>query len=202
LNALIRIPEEFGKRIPYLQLISDKVNDNKMLIKLIGAFSMIVGGLLGMYTGVLLSSYAARPLWNTSMLSMLFLTSGLSSAAAFVHLVAREEDERRMLAKADNAFLISEIIILALILVGFLSSTQVQIDGVKMFLGGEYTVLFWVFVVGMGIVIPLIIQMAAVTNKIRHTAFAPIFVMIGGLLLRFAFVFAGQASQWSTAVFK
>ena len=33
--------------------------------------------LLGMYTGILLSAFNARPLWNTSVLGILFLTSGL-----------------------------------------------------------------------------------------------------------------------------
>jgi formate-dependent nitrite reductase membrane component NrfD len=202
MNALIRIPDEIGERFSFLRKISDKINDHKFMVKLIGAFSMFTGGILGMYTGVLLSSFVARPAWNSSMLWALFLISGLSSAAAFVHLVGRDEDERRMLAKADNGFLITEILIILLMIVGFLSSTQVQIEAVKLFLGGSLSAVFWVFVVGMGIIIPLIIQIAAVNNKIQHTPVAPVMVMLGGLLLRFVVVFAGQASHWSSSVFK
>ncbi|MFH1049374.1 MAG: NrfD/PsrC family molybdoenzyme membrane anchor subunit [bacterium] len=202
MNAFIRIPDEMGERFKFLKIISDKINSHKFMVKFIGALSMGTGGFLGMYTGVLLSSFAARPLWNTSMLWALFLVSGLSSAAAFVHLVGKDEDERKMLAKADNGFLILELMIMFLLFAGFLSSSQIQIDAAGLFLGGSYTAVFWVFVVGMGIVIPLIIQLAAVNNKIHHVPLAPVMVIIGGLLLRFVIVYAGQASGWSTAVFK
>ena len=53
------------------------------------------GGLLGIYTGVLLSALGARPLWNSALLGPLFLVSGLSSAAAFVHMVARDRGRAR-----------------------------------------------------------------------------------------------------------
>jgi formate-dependent nitrite reductase membrane component NrfD len=61
---------------------------------------------------------------------------------------------------------------------------------------------FWVFVVGMGIVIPLIIQLLAVNHKIKHTPIAPIMVIIGGLILRFVIVAAGQYSHYLNAHFK
>ena len=35
---------------------------------------------LGMYTGILLSAFNARPFWNSSILGPLFLTSGLSAS--------------------------------------------------------------------------------------------------------------------------
>jgi len=43
---------------------------------------LIYGIILGIYTGILLSAFNARPLWNTSILGPLFLTSGLSAGAA------------------------------------------------------------------------------------------------------------------------
>ena len=162
----------------------------------VGPGYLKVGGILGIYTGILLSSFAARPAWNSSMLWILFLMSGLSSAAAFIHMISKDEEESRMLAKADNSFLVAEMIIILLMFVGFLSSSQTQSIAVKMYLGGDFTAIFWVFVVGMGILIPLIIQFAAVNNKISHTAIAPVMVMLGGLILRFVIVFAGQASHF------
>ncbi|MGC9343896.1 MAG: NrfD/PsrC family molybdoenzyme membrane anchor subunit, partial [Bacteroidales bacterium] len=47
------------------------------------AWMMIISSvILGMYTGILFSAFNARPLWNTSVLGPLFLTSGLSTGAA------------------------------------------------------------------------------------------------------------------------
>ncbi len=149
-----------------------------------------------MYTGILLSALGARPLWNSSMLWFLFLLSGLSSAAAFVHLISKNKEESVMLAKADNYFIMSEIVVLFLIIIGFLNSTRIHIQSIQLLLNGPYASFFWVFVVGTGMIIPLFIQSLAVRHKIKHTPVAPIMVIIGGLLLRFVIIYAGQFSHW------
>jgi formate-dependent nitrite reductase membrane component NrfD len=61
---------------------------------------------------------------------------------------------------------------------------------------GPFASSFWVFVIALGIVIPLIIQLLAVNHKIQHTPVAPIMVIVGGLILRFVIVAAGQYSSW------
>jgi len=202
LNAFTRLPDWFKVKFPKAETISARITGHPFVVKMIGVMSMIVGGLLGMYTGVLLSSFGARPAWNSSMLWILFLVSGLSSAAAFIHMVAREREERELLAKADNGFLVFELFIFMLLLIGFLSSSQVHIDAAMLFISGPFAAVFWVFVIGIGIVIPLIIQILAVNHKINHTPVAPIMVMLGGLLLRFVIVSAGQYSTWPTIFFK
>ncbi|MBM2814800.1 MAG: Molybdopterin oxidoreductase, Psr/Psh family, PsrC-like rane anchor subunit [Ignavibacteria bacterium] len=201
-NTLIKLPHWLSKIFPILKKLSEKINNNLSLIKFAGLFSMVIGTALGMYTGILLSTLSARPLWNSSMLWFLFLVSGLSSAAALIHMIAKDTEERVMLAKTDNFLLFSELIIIFLFIIGLITSTQVHIDAAKLFLGGDYTVAFWVFVVFGGIVIPLIIQSAAVRGRIHHTPIAPIMVIVGGLILRFVIVYAGQASHWTTKVLK
>ena len=84
--------------------------------RVIAVANMVLGVVLGIYTGILLSALGARPLWNSAILGPLFLVSGLSSAAAFVHLVARHAEEREMLAKSDNVFLAIELFVSALFL--------------------------------------------------------------------------------------
>jgi len=195
--ALIKPFPPLLKFVPSIGKLSSFVNNRPKLIKAVSTSSMIVGAMLGMYTGVLLSTFAARPLWNSSMLWVLFLVSGLSSAAAFIHLVAKNADESRMLAKADNGLLILELLIIFLIIIGFLGSTQIHQDAVNILLSGNYAAAFWVLVVFIGIVIPLTIQLFAVNEKISHTAIAPILVIAGGLALRFIIVNAGQYSSWS-----
>jgi len=195
-NILMRIPSSIGEKIPFLKNLSDKIKERPLLIKNIGVLNMFLGGLLGMYTGILLSSLGARPLWNTSILWLLFLTSGLSGAAAFVHLIAKNVKERELLAKADNGFLVFELFVIAIMIIGLLTSSQVKIDAALLILNGQFAATFWVFVIGIGIIIPLIIQLLAVNHKIHHTAIAPIMVIAGGLILRFVIVAAGQHSSW------
>ena len=140
-----------------------------MLIKNLGVITMFFGAGIGLYTGVLLSSLGARPLWSSSILWLLFLISGLSGAAAFVHVIAKNVHERELLAKADNAFLIIELFIIGLFIIGLKTATEVQASAANLLLTGPYASTFWVFVIGMGILVPLFIQLLAVNHKIHHT---------------------------------
>jgi protein NrfD len=189
------------EKISFIKKVSEYFSKHPYLIKNIGITNMILGGMLGIYTGILLSSLVARPLWNSSILGMLFLVSGLSSAAAFVHMIAKDKYERELLAKADNGFLVIELFVILLFFIGLFTSTQVHINAANLLLSGSYAPVFWVFVIGLGIVIPLFIQSLAVNHKIQHTPVAPILVILGGLLLRFVIVEAGQYSTWITSTF-
>jgi formate-dependent nitrite reductase membrane component NrfD len=193
-NFLLRVPPLLGPG--KLRDLSERLIRHEMFVKWTGALNMLLGALLGVYTGILLSTLGARPLWNSAMLGPLFLTSGLSAAAALVHMIARDRSERELLAKADNAFLITELMLIGLLFIGLATATRVHIGAAELFFGGPYTAVFWVLVVGMGIVVPLIVQLLAVNHKIRHTPLAPLAVIIGGVLLRFVIVYAGQHSTW------
>jgi len=198
-NLLMGPPQFLVNKFPKVNNLTNYIHKHPRLIQNIGVANMLLGGLLGVYTGVLLSTMGSRPLWNTSILWVLFLVSGLSTAAAFVHMIAKNVKERELLAKADNGFLTIEIFVIALMLIGLLTSTQVHINAAMLLINGSYAPVFWVFVVGMGIIIPLIIQLLAVNHKIKHTPIAPIMVILGGLILRFVIVSAGQYSHWLNA---
>jgi protein NrfD len=193
---LLRVPAGLRRRFPALAALSDGLNARLPLVRSIAAANLVLGGMLGIYTGVLLSALGARPLWNSALLGPLFLTSGLSSAAALVHMLARDREESELLARADNRFLQAELVLIALFLVGLVSATQVQMRAAGLLLGGPYSAVFWVGVVGIGIALPLAIQSLAVGHRIRHSPVAPLLVLAGGLLLRFVIVSAGQVSRW------
>ena len=60
--------------------------------------------------------------------------------------------------------------------------------GTNLILTGPFAPAFWVLVVGLGLLIPFVIQRMAVNHRMRHTAVAPLMVIAGGLLLRFVIV--------------
>ena len=200
-NILID-PPKFLLRFDFIANWSRIIRSKESYMNNIGLLNIIFGILLGIYTGVLLSTMGSRPLWNSSVLWLLFLVSGLSTAAAFGHMVAKDVDEREYLAKADNTFLISEFVVIVLMLIGLMSSSNAHIQSARLLLGGPFTAPFWVFVIGMGIIIPLIIQLLAVNHKIKHTPVAPLLVIAGGLVLRFVIVYAGQFSHYINAHFQ
>ena len=120
---------------------------------------MIFAVITGVYTGILLSAFNARPLWNTSVLGPLFLASGLSAGAATIVLSSRNRKERLLFTKIDLIILGVELFLIVHMFMGFLASTQVQIEAAGLFLGGPYTMVFWIFVVVLGIIIPAVLDL-------------------------------------------
>jgi formate-dependent nitrite reductase membrane component NrfD len=196
-NLMLRPPAVLGRVAPALDRWSDRLRRRPHALRWIGGLNIVWGGMLGIYTGVLLSALGARPLWNSALLGPLFLVSGLSAAAALVHMIAAEVEERELFARADNRFLATELVLLALFLVGLLSSTEAHVRAAGLIIGGPFAAVFWVGVVAIGIVLPLVIQLLAVTHRVAHTPVAPLLVLAGGLALRFVIVQAGQASHWT-----
>ena len=74
--------------------------------------TIAVGIGVGLYTGVLLSSISARPLWDSSLLAPLFLVSGTAAGGALLLAVA-DADVRHELAPASIALGGAELALLA-----------------------------------------------------------------------------------------
>jgi formate-dependent nitrite reductase membrane component NrfD len=164
---------------------------------------------VGIYTGVLLGAVQSRPFWNTNLVAQLFLFSALSTgcAALILGLSRREESARelKLLYGLDICFMVLEFfIVLPYLIHGELSVQAVQ-DSLQLILGGPFTVLFWVFFLGLGLFTPLVIELRELVPVIvsnrefrYHRLLAPstaLLILGGGLLLRYIFVFAGQISS-------
>lgn len=162
----------------------------------VAALNVVLGSALGIYTGILLGALGARPFWNSAVLGPLFLASGVSAAAALVHMASRSEDERRSLAKIDVVVLGVEAVLLGLLVLQLATGGEASRRAADLVLGGPFTAVFWVLVVFAGIALPIAIQGLALARRIRHTAWGPALVLFGGLALRTVIVFAGQASEW------
>lgn len=157
---------------------------------------IVLSVILGIYTGILFSAFNARPLWNTSILGPLFLTSGLSAGAATIILFARSKKERILFAKIDLLLIAIELFLIIHMFMGFNASTQVQIDAAQLFLGGSYTAPFWIFVVVIGMIIPAILEIMELRH-IRIPVIIPVvMVLFGSIMLRFIVAYAGQMSRW------
>jgi len=163
--------------------------------KFIAWLNVIMGAGLGIYTGILLAAFAARPLWNTALLGPLFLVSGLSTAAAWNLLSKPAHDEEKTLARWDMALIAIEIILLTVYLIGLATGPASHQNAGKLLLGGPYTAPFWIFVVFIGLLLPFWLELRDLTGKFAPYWAAPVFVLAGGLVLRLVMVYAGQASH-------
>jgi formate-dependent nitrite reductase membrane component NrfD len=157
---------------------------------------LIYAIILGVYTGILLSAFNARPLWNTSILGPLFLTSGLSAGAAATLVLSKDKKERLQFARIDLVLIGIEMFIIIHLFMGLLASTQVQIEAARLFLGGPFTMSFWIFVVILGMLLPALLEIMEL-RKFHIPAIIPaLLVIFGSMMLRFIIVNAGQVSRW------
>lgn len=158
--------------------------------------SVVLGAALGIYTGVLLGTLAARPLWNSAILGPLFLVSGISTGAAFMLLHRLDAGERRLLARADLWLIGVELFLIGVWLTGLLSGGAASRAAAASLLGGPYTAAFWTLVVAVGLVTPLVAEWVELRRGEIPGRFAAGLVLAGGLALRWIIVYAGQHVGW------
>lgn len=173
-------------------------------------FPLAVG--VGIYTGVLLGAVQSRPFWNTNLVAQMFLFSALSTGCALLILllslrrVGLEPAEARLLFSLDIVLIVLELfVVLPYLIHGTLSPLAVQ-EALRLVLGGPFTVPFWVLFVFLGLLVPLVLEVwemrpvflaRQVLRPGRGLAAASAgLVLFGGLVLRYVFVFAGQASYF------
>ena len=157
---------------------------------------IISASILGIYTGILLSAFNARPLWNTSILGMLFLTSGLSTGAAMIMWMSKDHAERKIISKIDLMLIGIELFLIIHLMMGLLAGPEVQVNAAKLFLGGPFTIAFWALVVFAGMVLPAILEVLELRGRKIPVFLPSLLILAGGLLFRFIMVEAGQVSGY------
>lgn len=162
----------------------------------IAIVNLVLAVILGVYTGILLSAFNARPLWNTSLLGPLFLVSGISTGAALIMWMAKEHQEKIEFSKIDLLLVGIELFFIVHMFMGFLASTAVQQEAASLFLGGEFTAVFWGLFVGLGLVLPAILEIMELFHFKIPTAVPAFLILFGGLVFRFIMVDAGQITRY------
>lgn len=152
--------------------------------------------ILGIYTGILLSAFNAHPLWNNPILGPLFLTSGISTGSAFVMWLSNNHKERKLMSTIDMALIGIELFFIIHMIMGMQAGPEAFKQAAHLFLGGEFTVIFWVVFVGFGLVLPFILEALEFRGKHIPPALPAILVLVGGLLFRIIMVIAGQVSEY------
>jgi len=181
------------KRMKFLNGVEKFVIDNRKYL----AYALIPLTLvLGVYTGILLSAFNARPLWNNAILGPLFLTSGLSTAAAAIILLSKTAKEKHMFGKIDLALITIELALIVHMIMGYYAGPEVQVKAMQLLVGGEFTVMFFGFVVILGLIVPGILELIDLFNKKVPVLVPAILVIIGGLVFRFVMVEAGQLTRY------
>ena len=226
-SAFIRLPEVWpwlGERVPKLQQFSAAIVDHPRRMGALGWTNIALGVGIGIYTGILLNTMVARPLWNSAILGPLFLFSGMSAGAAMMHIASvvlpgdrppprgmiagaisamiqplgpkpPERNTVVALIRADVFFLVVELILIGLLLANLLMSSASHIEAAALITIGSYAWHFWGVIVVAGVLLPILLQGLELSHRIPHTVVPALLVLVGGYTLRWVMVNAGQASQ-------
>jgi len=151
---------------------------------------MLFGFFLASYTGVLLSN-TALPLWSQArLMGALFLASGASTGMAAISLIlfltgATAGEGWGKVKKADRFSMVFELIVLAVFLV-LLGAAA------KPIVSGHFAPLFWGGLVGIGLLVPLALDVLGHRAKALG-AVAAVLVLAGGFVLRYVMLMSIQA---------
>jgi protein NrfD len=158
--------------------------------------SIVAGVALGTYTGLLLGTLGARPMWNTTILGPLFLISGLSTAAALMLLFRPTGEARHKLVRWDMALIVAELAFIGLFIMTLMTGSRLTQEAGRELLGGRWTGVFWSLVVILGLVVPFSMEVIEQKRGAKPAIITSVLILIGGLSLRWILLVAGQASSF------
>jgi formate-dependent nitrite reductase membrane component NrfD len=175
--------------------VLDLANRYKRPIAMVAIPSAVA---LGIYTGILLSAFNARPFWNSGLLGVLFLVSGLSTAAAFVILMARDKAEKHWYVQVDLGLILVELLLVVLLLINLATGSQQHLQALAYLTSlNGYALAFWVLFIGGGLLLPLAVEFMELVKENRVMALmGPVLVLLGGYVLRHVTVNLGQETSW------
>jgi len=188
LAALMTLLEDTGK--------TGNLSGPKIVAGVIGGF---FGFFLAAYPGVLLGA-TARPLWiEGHTLGALFLAVGASSGAAAMALLLMLTGRRA----ADGVATLRTMLVLALLIqllsvVAFVASVQISgsaaaARALTSLTSGQFSRTFWIGAIVVGSVLPLVIGLVDFKRRsLGLTALASVLVLIGGFLVKYVIMAAGQ----------
>jgi formate-dependent nitrite reductase membrane component NrfD len=170
----------------------------RMVVGLVGS---VFGFFLAAYPGVLLGA-TARPLFvNGHWLGALFLAVGASTGGAAIALVlALLGGERRDgLAPLMRAVAVALVVqgVALLLFIGTVSmSGSVGISrALGVLLSGPYSLTFWLGAVLVGLVAPLALQLGGARRvSAGMAALVAVLVLIGGFVIKYVLIAAGQVT--------
>lgn len=182
------VNREWFERFGFLKPIIDLTERN---LNMVAMANVHLGAGVGVYTGILLSTFYARPLWSSAILGFVFLLSGLSAAAALIMLLAPEK-EKLMFSKMDMYLISLEGFATTMFIVGGITGSENVREAMIYLISGSYAPWFWVVFVFGGMLVPLVLETLESLEKVKFSPIVPVLVLLGSITLRFVIVFAGQ----------
>ena len=164
-------------------------------------FALAAG--VGVYTGFLLSAVQTFPLYNSPILPILFLASGLSSGIAacicvgllFFEKEVSQNTTKYLLTMDLRVIPIESLLLFALFVGLYFQGGEKAIAAITALSVGAWAWVFWLGVIGFSVVIPSVIALTALKNhayKVNFILLNAVSIMVGVFALRMYILYAGQ----------
>ncbi len=148
------------------------------------------------YTGFLISTLIRFPLINTAVLPALFVASGLSAGIACNQLGAvllgdsHESRDVRIMHVSEWPVMAAEALCIFMIAFALATGIESAQLAAKAFVDGFWASVFWVGVVGVGFICPVLL--AFLKKSFAATVMGALCSVAGMMCLRFFILYAGQ----------
>ncbi|MBU1888233.1 MAG: polysulfide reductase NrfD [Candidatus Omnitrophica bacterium] len=176
------------------------VTDKDEKAKGFGYAGLLFAFVAATYTGFLLAQMQGKGLWHSPLIPWLFLVGSMISGLALVILAgivlgkAKELGYGAItLAKTLGWLVVLELALIFTEVLVLLNGSSDAVVGVRAFLTGRYSFLFWAVEIGLGSIIPLTILLSSNrAAKLSLQSIAAILVLVGVFAMRYIVVMAGQ----------
>jgi polysulfide reductase chain C len=198
LSALSRMPPSARKRIPWIG--GWMVWDQPKVIHGLGLIGMPLALGISVYTGVLLS-VTIVPLWRNLSLPLFFFISALSlgiEGGAILGMMSMRKGSLEAMAeplrflRRSYRVMLPLYLFAAILFVILLVVSSPSWSEAFRYIAGWNGLLWWVGVVGIGILFPLILVMKKGREPMRHAWLFSGCLLLGDFLLRLFLILAGQ----------
>ena len=187
LAALRESGQGLGQRLRWFS----RLRPPGVLGTLVTCLGAVLGFLIAGYTGILLA-VTNRPIWSdTSLIGLVFLISGMSTAAALMVLLGRHLHWARpegvhALERFDSLVLLFELLAIVALVVSLGSLARLWLSA--------WGLLLVVGVLILGILLPLGLYRRPWLFGGLGAVAAPVLVLVGGFLLRVVIILSSEAA--------
>lgn len=172
----------------YMGLLTFIPNANFTILRVIMAAICL---LVAIYAGMLMNYVRAIPLWNTGLLPLSYVVSGLWSGAEIllaIHLITGKPVAQ--LEIWIRILLPSFALVLALYLISIASVSVIGKRSIKRIVAGDLSILFYVGAVCVGLALPMVVLLYSLSAGIQAVPYGMVLLailcgLIGDLSIRY-----------------
>lgn len=174
------------------------------IYKVLEIIALVFSFFTAAYTGIFLKSTRYVGLWNTWFLPLLFLISALSTGSmgiivslmGYGVIVNNEilQELAHELMPVEQILVLVEAVVLALYIIMRYRAQGSALKSVRLLLNGKYKLVFWVGIIGLGLLLPTILELVQrIFPEYPYILFVTgASALTGGFFLRYGVVKSGM----------